>query len=60
MDVLHLRHIKQTECFMFVLKRLIDGPSSISRRRRNGSKAVDATHPSEALSRAEQTEEGIN
>jgi hypothetical protein len=33
-DVLHLWHIEQTECFMVLLKWLIDGPSSISIRRR--------------------------
>jgi hypothetical protein len=45
MDVLHLRYIEQTVCFMFLLKSLIDGPSSTLTRRRNGSKTVDATHP---------------
>jgi len=38
-DVLHLRHVEQTECFMFCLKCLSDRPSGNSRRRQ-GSKTV--------------------
>jgi hypothetical protein len=44
--VLHLRYIEQTERFMFLLKRPIDGPFSASAECRKRSKTVDATHPS--------------
>jgi hypothetical protein len=44
-DVLHLRYIEQTECFMFLLKCPIDGPSSTLTGCRKRSKTVDATHP---------------
>jgi hypothetical protein len=44
-DVVHLRSIEQTECFMCSLKSLIDGPSSTLTRRRKGSKTLVATHP---------------
>jgi hypothetical protein len=43
---LHLQHIKQRECFMVLLKCLIDGPSSTSTNHQKGRKTVDATHPS--------------
>jgi uncharacterized membrane protein len=36
MDVLHLRHIEQVACFMFLLESLIDGPSSTSTGPRQG------------------------
>ena len=44
-DVLHLRHIKQNECFTVLLKCPIDGPSSTSTSHQEGLKTVDATHP---------------
>ena len=47
--MLHLRHIKQNECFMVLLKCPIDGPSSASARCRKRSKTVDATHPCEGV-----------
>jgi len=44
-DVLHPWHVEQTECFMFLWKSLINGPSSNSSKRRKGLKTEDATHP---------------
>jgi hypothetical protein len=43
--VLDLGYVEQPECFMSLLKSLIDGSSSTSTSRRKGSKTVDATHP---------------
>jgi len=47
---LHLPCIEQTECFKFLLKRLIEEPSSDSARISKASKTVDAPHLRDAMS----------
>jgi hypothetical protein len=44
-DVLQIGYLKQTECFMLLLKSPIDGPCITLTRTRKISKTVFATHP---------------
>jgi len=44
-DVLQIRRLEQTECFMLLLNCPIDGPCSTFDQNTQSSKTVFATHP---------------
>ncbi len=50
-DVLHLRHAKQTACLTVLAEVADDGPFSVLKKSGKSPKTVDATHPIRLLIR---------